>query len=166
MNTTPTEMPEPTGQEQAMLDALNSLVVPMENTEPKFKGMFYGESGAGKTVLAMELAHKLKGDGNIIYIDSVEGWVSLLNHPGLINGVSRMVYQGLSQLDTLIMAIVNGYAPYDKTTVIVYDELSVIAKLDLDRVLAVNAKKESGKDADVATWPDMNANTHLSLIHI
>lgn len=151
---------EPTGQEKALLDALNSLVVPMVNTSPKFKGMFYGESGAGKTVLAMELAHKLKGDGKIIYIDSVEGWVSLLNHPGLIDeSVMRMTYQGLSQLDTLIMAIVNGYAPYDDVTVIVHDELSVIAKLDLDRVLEVNAKKEAGKDPDTATWPDMNANT-------
>lgn len=143
-----------------LLEALNKSLVDLETASPTVNIMIYGESGVGKTVAAVEIAQKICPPGmKILYIDAVEGWVSLLNHPGLTNNVRRMVYQGISQLDAAEEAIRAEIAPFDNIGVIVTDELSTIAKFDLDKVLEGRTKKDPTKDPDVPTQPDFFANT-------
>lgn len=141
-----------------LMEALKQTLVPMGTVEPFFKGMIYGESGVGKTVAAVQLANAICPVGKrILYIDAVEGWVSLLNHPELKSRVDRMTYQGLSQLDVLGTALKGDFK--DTYGVIIIDELSTISTRDLDTVLKANAKKDPSKDPDVSSWPDMNATT-------
>lgn len=141
------------------LEALKSSMVEMDTVQPAAKLMFYGESGVGKTVAAMETAQAILPVGKkILYIDAVEGWVSLLNHPGLTDNTQRMEYKGISQLEYLADALpVDEF--FQQFGVIVVDEFSTIAKFDLDTVLKARAKSDPSKDADVPTQPDYLAAT-------
>ncbi len=67
-----------------------------------------------------------------------------------------MQYSGLSQLDTLASLFLKGELQYD---VIVLDEASTIAVLDLDTVVASRSAKDASKDPNVPTQPDFFANT-------
>jgi hypothetical protein len=146
--------------DQKLLDALVTSMQDMEVTSPNFKGMLYGESGVGKTVMAIQIAQAITPVGKtIIYVDSVEGWVSLLNHKGLTDRVIRMGYLGLSQIAAIVQAFDEQLEPFDKAGCIVLDEASTIARADLDNVVKARAKTTPGKDADVPVLPDMNVNT-------
>ena len=132
----------------------------METATPSFKGMFFGPSGVGKTVLAMQLAQKLKKPGkSIIYVDSLEGWVSLLNHPGTRDDVTRVSYEGVSQIEFLVSAIKNKVPPFDKVGVLVFDEYSSMMNSDLLRVLKTRSQADDKKEPDQATLPDYGINT-------
>lgn len=136
-------------------------VVPLSEARPNFKGMIYGESGVGKTVAALQLMQAIvPEDKEILYIDAVEGWVSLKNHPGLTDRVTRMQYQGLSQLNLVTDLVREGDEWAAKFGGIVIDEISVIAQLDLDNVVKAQTKNDPDRDPDLPIWPDMNINTH------
>lgn len=151
-------MAKPTAEE--LLAALEDSIEDLDTTKIKAKVMIYGESGVGKTVEAVTLAQTINPTGkSILYIDAVEGWVSLRNHKGLTNNVRRMVYRGVSQLDILASAIEARKAPFDKIGTVIFDELSTMSKKDLDIVLAGRAKNDPTKDPDVPTQPDFFANT-------
>lgn len=142
-----------------MLESLNKSLVDLDSTDSYAKVMIYGESGVGKTVAALQIAQAICPAGkSILYIDAVEGWVSLKNHPGLTDNVVRMEYQGLSQLDALVEALETEES-FKRFGVVVTDELSTFAKIDLDRVLETRSKKDPTKDPDVPTQPDFFANT-------
>jgi len=136
-----------------MFDALLETMVPMDDERPNAKILIYGDSGVGKTVLAASAGNK------VLWIDSTDGWVSLMNHPELRAKCHRMKYQGLSQIDTLCDAIDAGVEPFASFDTIVVDELSSIAVMDLDRVLESRSKKQADKDPNVPTQPDFFANT-------
>ena len=141
---------------EALLDSMQDL----ENATANAKIMLYGESGVGKTVASMEIAQAITPpDKRIVYIDAVEGWVSLLNHKGLTNRTTRMKYLGRSQIDEVVKALRNGDERFAKFGTIVLDEFSTMSKNDLDIVLAARAAKDRGKDPDVPTQPDFFANT-------
>lgn len=146
--------------DEKLLNALVESMQDMEVTSPNFKAMLYGESGVGKTVMALQIAQAITPtDKTIIYVDSVEGWVSLLNHKGLTDRVIRMAYKGLSQIAAIVQAFDEQLPPFDKAGCIVLDEASTIARADLDNVVKARAKTTPGKDADVPVLPDMNVNT-------
>lgn len=150
-------MPKPSADElmQALLESMQDLT----DATAHVKTMIYGESGVGKTVLAMEMAQAVTPNGKrILFMDATEGWVSLLNHPHLKARTARMKYQGLSQIDLLIKAM-QADTPFADIGTIVIDEVSTIALKDLDNVLNTRAAKDPSKDRDVATQPDMGANT-------
>lgn len=131
---------------QAFLDTL----VPLERETPYAKVLVYGDSGVGKTVLAATLGKR------ILLVDAVDGWVSLRNHPDLLSSITRVKYEGLSQLDTLVDMFMDGQLDFDT---IVLDEASAIATFDLDTVLKARAAKDISKDPNVPTQPDFFANT-------
>ena len=131
---------------QAFLDTL----VPLERETPYAKVLVYGDSGVGKTVLAATLGKR------ILLVDAVDGWVSLRNHPDLLSSITRVKYEGLSQLDTLVDMFMDGQLEFDT---IVLDEASAIATFDLDTVLKARSAKDISKDPNVPTQPDFFANT-------
>lgn len=144
-----------------MKQALMASVAPLEDATPHVKGMIYGESGVGKTVAALQVMQAIvPKDKKILYLDAVEGWVSLINHPGLKDRVIRMQYQGLSQINLIIDLINEGDEWAKQFGGIVIDEISVIAQLDLDNVVKAQTKDDPSRDPDLPIWPDMNINTH------
>ena len=124
------------------------------------KAIIYGDSGQGKTVSAMMLAQAITPPGKTIeFIDFLEGWVSILNHPGLTKRASRQQYEGISQIQVLAKAIKAGVEPFDKIGTVVVDEMSAMTKSDLDVVLKARAAKDASKDANVPTQPDFYSGT-------
>lgn len=139
-------------------EALLASAQDMTDVNPNLKGMLYGPSGGGKTVLTMQIAQEITPpDKLILYIDSMEHWVSLQNHPELKNRVRRLKYDGLSQIDAIREAIKDGYDFFANVATVVLDELDSMQIDDLDLVAANSKEKDHGPD-DV-TWPDFNKNT-------
>jgi hypothetical protein len=136
--------------DQKILDALLETITPLQETETYVKVLLYGEAGVGKTVLACNFGEK------VILVDSAEGWVSLINHPEVEKKVQRIQYQGLSQLDAICDAIIEGHLVCDT---LVLDEASGIAVLDLDTVLKARSDKDASKDPNIPTQPDFFSNT-------
>lgn len=146
--------------EAQIREALFASMAPVEETELWFQGLIYGESGVGKTVAAMEIAQAV-AKKEILYVDAVKGWVSLRNHPELMRNVTRMPYQGLSQIQAFVDAYTVGDERATRFDTMVVDEISVIAQLDLDNVhKAAVINEAKGVDPDTPQWPEMNANTH------
>ena len=136
--------------DQKILAALLDTITPLQETEAYAKVLIYGESGTGKTVLAAGFGE------NVILVDSANGWVSLRNHPEIMSKVRRIEYQGLSQLDALVNAIIEGELECDT---LVLDEASSMAMADLDTVLKSRAAKDPNKSPDIPTQPDFFQNT-------
>lgn len=151
-----------TAQEQAMFNALMEARKDMGSLIPFFKGCIYGDSGFGKTVIAMRLAQAINPPGKTIeYIDFLEGWVALLNHrdEGVLKNAHREQYEGISQIETLAKFIKMGVPPFDKIGTVILDEFSSMTKTDLDTVVKSRAAKDPSKDPNVPTQPDFYAGT-------
>ena len=139
---------------QALLNSAQD----MSDVHPFLKAMLYGPSGGGKTVLAVDIAQAITPpDKIILYLDSMEHWVSLQNHPELKKRVRRLKYQGLSQIEEIQSAIKDGFDFFADVGTIVLDELDSMQTEDLDLVAMSSQEKDHGPD-DV-TWPDFNKNT-------
>lgn len=131
-----------------------SAIIPADETTARFKGMFYGPSGAGKTVLAMAvMAALLPEDKKVIYVDTSEGYLVLKNnHPKLFEKIKFVLpFQSLEHLQTLALAIKGGHPDFADIGGIVFDEHTKMAKLDLLRT-------QEARDANalVPEWPDYN----------
>lgn len=146
--------------EEKILQGLLDSMEDMEHASPLAKIMIYGESGVGKTVAALQVAQAITSpDKRVLYLDAVEGWVSLLNHPELKKRVTRMVYKGRSQIDAIADYVGKEDSPLLQFETVILDELSTMSKNDLDIVLAQRSKADAGKDPDVPTQPDYLSNT-------
>lgn len=151
------------GADKAALEALMGKREQLSAKTPYFKGLIYGDSGAGKTVAAMKIAQAVTPPGKTIeFIDFLEGWVALLNHPGLTARANRQQYEGLSQLEYLAKFIKMGVEPFDKIGTVILDEWSSMTQTDLDVVLKSRAAKDASKDPNAPTQPDFYANTERS----
>ena len=54
-----------------------------QKIDKNFFGLIYGALGTGKTVLGAGIAQAIKGDGEILFLDSAQGAAALDNHPKL-----------------------------------------------------------------------------------
>jgi ribosomal protein S17 len=145
---------------------LNSMVDPLAEDSQNMTGIIYGDNGGGKTICAIKLAkgileaNRRSPDDYILFIDAVNAWRSLKNHPDLQGDVKRVRYEGKSQLDLLntVLEAVEAGANLPKIAairVIILDEMSSMTDHDGDIVLAAGAKADPNKDPDVLTQPDM-----------
>lgn len=152
------------------LAELDKLTNPMDELVPNFLGLIYGNSGTGKSVLALRLAQKITPPGKeIVFVDSNEGWVSVLNHPiALRNRVRRVEYAGYTQLQTVEEAIRVGAPGWDNVGCIVLDEFTTMVQNDLYQITMNRANTpegiRDGKDAYAPVWPDMRTSTHKANI--
>lgn len=143
-----------------LLDALEESLTDLNAEVASGKVLIYGPSGVGKTVLAFQLAQKITPpDQSILYVDAVEGWVSLLNHPELKARSKRVPYEGISQLNTIALAAKHKAGSFNNIGTIIYDEYSTMTKKDLAIVVETRAKQQTDKDPDVPAQPDYLANT-------
>lgn len=152
-------MPAPTQTPQQMLDALRASMDDMSGMSMRMKALLYGVSGVGKTVEAMELAQKCTPpDKRILYIDTGEGWVSLLNHPQLMRRTKRMVYTGLSQIEVLVNAIKAGLPDFNDFGTVVFDEFSTSAKQFLHVVLDATGVDNLTEAPEFKQWGILSRN--------
>jgi hypothetical protein len=125
------------------LAALEETFILADDRRLTFKGLFYGPSGVGKTVEAMEVAQIVTPvDKEILFIDTSDGWVSLKNHPGLSRRTRLMNYEGLSQYEAIVQALQEGAGSFAKVGTIVFDEISTTGKRDLNNVAKATALGE------------------------
>ena len=153
-----------------LVDELKRTETPLIEAIPSGKIIIYGGFGVGKTVAAFKIAHAiLPPDKWIYYLDTSDGWLSLLNHPELRERTTKNRFKGFSQIDTLTTAITEDIQGFGKYGVLILDEYSTMSDIVLDRV--VMHRDELGKqgklnqkgqrEGDVADWPDRNVHTRL-----
>lgn len=145
--------------DQKRLDALMGSMFDLNEARKKiyFKGLIYGDPGAGKTVLASTIGEKV-----LFVVADPDGWQSLLNHPklGLGKRIKPMQYMGLSQLEALADAFTDGGTEFDQYDTVILDTLSNIA--DLDRSIIIKEKMKKKGDAfdfEDQQWPIYNQTT-------
>lgn len=143
-----------------LLQELEDTLSDMDGLIANGKIMIYGPSGVGKTVLAFQLAQAITPpDKTIVYVDAVEGWVSLLNHPELKARTKRLPYDGVSQLETLALAAKFKQGSFANVGTVIFDEYSTMTKKDLATVVTSRAATQNDKDPDVPATPDYLSNT-------
>jgi len=113
---------------QSTIDALEASVIDPAVATPFFRVILYGDVGVGKTTWATT------GSGKTLLIDSSEGYITIKD----TSNMTILGYKGVSQLEAIAEALTEGVWQYDT---VVIDELSTIAKLDLETVVAAQAKK-------------------------
>lgn len=121
------------------LEAIRGRMSRMDTVErPKAaKLMVYGGPGSGKTFLTMGIAQQLKGDGDILFVDARDGWVSLEPYAWATEDV---IYSGeyfpASELAALANALEEdkrtGSGPLANVNVIQLDEYSTWYKTVLE----------------------------------
>ena len=119
---------------RSLKDIMGSMQSMSELTIPKdLFAMLYSEFGMGKTTTAMGLAQAIRGDGQILFLDSSDGWVSLEEYPALLDGATRIQIKDPRD----IMVIANGLATgaMKGFNTVVIDELSTIFDIMLEQYL-------------------------------
>jgi hypothetical protein len=150
-----------TSAEKKFLAKLEESLDDLTEKLSSFKGMIYGESGVGKTVLAMQIARYLIKPGQtVLYIDSSQGWVVIKNHPNLLPNTKRLVITNVDMLEDVARAIKDKMGSFASIGAVVVDEHSSYAEADLLALTESRAAIEKGKDPDAPSWPDMNASSN------
>jgi len=153
-----------TSNQRAFLTQLANAIEVLDEKHTSLKMMFYGDSGVGKTVAAMQMAQQVTPpDKSIVFIDSAEGWVSLDNHKKLkvrTNYIPWTKVANLEALEALALAITEGIHPWSTVGTIVLDESTSLANDDLDRVVFDRSRTTTGKDPDTPMQPDYNTTTN------
>jgi phage nucleotide-binding protein len=127
------------------LEALNASIIDPTKSSPHFRIICYGDVGVGKTTWATTDA------GSVLLIDSSEGYVTIKD----TSNITVMEYQGLSQIEAVAEALKEGLWTYDT---VVLDELSTIAKLDLQTVVDAQSKKGNIREDAVPEQRDYLAS--------
>ena len=145
------------------LARLEATMEPLSDSVPSFKAMIYGLSGVGKTVHSMMIAQEITpSDRWILYVDTAEGWVSLLNHEDMHikRRTERMKYINLNQLETVCFMVREGAGKFAQLGCIVFDESTSAADSELDSIVKYRAAQDRAKDPDMPTQPDYGAVTN------
>src|SRR4249920_3143407 len=145
-------------------DLISSLIGTMKDmSEEKVRllALFYGTMGTGKTTLAMHVAQRVCPPGKkIAYVDTHQGWAVLRRHEDIVNMSTRFQYKGFSQLKLMAELISEGHPRFKDFGVVVCDEASWMAYIDLDRITRSRAANDKDKDPDEPKYPDMLAGQH------
>jgi len=87
--------------------------------------MTYADPGTGKTVLTAKLAQRLRSDtGRILFLDSMEGFVTLEEHPELVKGMIRVRVDNPRDLVPIADGLQRNVAKLKSVEVVILDEYS------------------------------------------
>lgn len=133
-----------------------------EEVDRHAKVLLYGPSGAGKTTTALWLAQNLiSEDGQIAYLDSGEGWVSLEETPSLLENVHRLPYTEYGEMPALADAIRRKQKGFEHFEVVVIDEMDPIA----DDVLVTVVREKHGTPAS-AQLPEIDGKDYRPVLDL
>lgn len=143
-------------------------IKPLAKAKPPVMGLIYGPVGTMKTTNAMFMMRGVvPKDKKILYVDSSEGWTTLMNYPEfrqdiLDERILHMQYENIEQLQQLAQIIRgNAKPPFSDIGGIVFDEYTSMHDEDLNWIVdtrAAQAKKDGGfKDSFTPALPDYNA---------
>lgn len=151
---------------KAALERLSAVVSPVEDTTPRGRFMFYGGSGVGKTVLSVGLLKRIAPPGKrILTIHTAEGFESLKKHGDLVKDVIQVPFTTVSDLSVIAEAIYHNQPPFDNIGGVVFDELSTMVRIHIDRHHQARLAKTpelAAKDDGTPAWPDY----HKTLVDI
>jgi len=156
-----------------MPTSINSLLGRMtdlehQDVERTLHAMLYGPPGGGKTILSMGIAQGLLTEvGQILYIDSAEGWVSLDSFKSLKKGAHRIQYETSSDLFALAEACRRKTKGFEDFEVVVIDELSSIADDILDDVVRKKHSTPPGEatpEVEGVDYRPMGQTVHQAVV--
>lgn len=150
------------------LKALADTMSPLTEVARYQKDIIYGDPGVGKTVEAAKVADAISKKWLFLEADPA-GWDSLFNHRDEIDisKITRMEYDGVSQLELLAEALEEGSDLVSKFDTLLIDTASHISDLSLDTVLAATQdkrKKDPKKgefDFETDMWGVYRQNTQI-----
>ncbi len=107
----------------AILARMESSAVDAAEKKGRLKAVLYGDSGVGKTVLAVGTAQAITPpDKEIIFVDRTEGWASLKNHPSLLRRVRVIPFESIDQLSVLANAVFWKGGSFNNVGAIIFDD--------------------------------------------
>jgi hypothetical protein len=110
---------------------LKALVASVTNPEDRFyTGYLYGEFGMLKTSTALRCMQK-----KAVLLHADRGWNVIFNHPDefkINENVIPVTYEGLSQAQAIVEAVLGNQAPFDDVDLIVVDTISQIQENYID----------------------------------
>lgn len=111
--------------DQTVLEGLQKTLKPvrLSDEERLFRALFYGDPGAGKTTLAMEIVKILGGDTALVTTDSA--WTVILKESQeFLNTIHRLPFAGFSQINSFLDAREEGIEPFASCKNLVWDTVS------------------------------------------
>lgn len=128
-----------------------------------------GDQGTGKTTSTVKLIYNVVApDKRIIYMDSAQGWSTLMNDPqfqteDFDNRVKWMQYENMEQQLILAAAIRDKVPPFDTIGGVILDEYSSMVKKDRTWIVKARSqqkekKNEGFKDPFQPSQPDYLAS--------
>jgi hypothetical protein len=153
-----------TNLEKMFADAIK----PMRRQQAPAMGVIYGPWGTRKTTVAMKMALGIVPTGKtILYIDSANGWTTLMNYPEIMaaadrNEIMRMQFASIEQLQTFFRDVIMiDKPPFNQIGAVIFDEYTSMHDFDLNWIVKTRskqAKDEGGfKDSFTPALPDYNA---------
>lgn len=91
-------------------------------TEKEFTGLFYGGKGTRKSTTALGLAHRLRGDGEILFAASGNGFASIDRFPALKRHVRDLRMDDPREVYELGKALRKRQKGFEDFTVVVLDD--------------------------------------------
>lgn len=115
--------------------SLNDDLASADTKVSRIKGVIYGASGVGKSVLAAVLAKKLTNK-DIIFVDRTDGFLSLRNHDNwnLTDRIKVVTYESIEQLSVLAAMVQYKQGNYDNVGAIIFDDADLMLDSQLNLV--------------------------------
>lgn len=155
-------------QRLAELEAMGSSV---ERATGRFRGMFYGPIGSGKTTLSAGIASLINSRGSkTLFIDTSEGWESLKRFPALAATGKQIPFTTIDDLTVIAQGIAANQGFFEDIGTVVIDEASTIAQWTVDSLwdkryketMRTGSQQQKEKLEPNPQWPDY----HAALIQI
>jgi hypothetical protein len=111
---------------KAELDSLKQRsALSVWSDERLLRALFYGDFGAGKTTLASQIAYVLGSEtSNTALLTTDSNWTVIQNFPDVAKTIDRYDYEGLKQIQAMILAREQGIEPYCSYKTLIWDTAS------------------------------------------
>lgn len=118
-----------------------------------FRGLIYGDPGAGKTDLGIKIADAVSGGGKICLVYADSNWTTVLKYPEIAKKVHKYPFGGFSTIKTILAAREEGLSPYCDFSVIMWDTWSTSVDQVLRQLVDKRKYPKEQHDPEVEGWP-------------
>lgn len=139
-----------------LLDELNKLGEPASLYEQQFifRGLIYGDPGAGKTDLGIKIANALcPVDKKICLVYADSNWTTVKKYPNIAKKVHAYPFGGFSMIKTILAAREEGIEPYCDFSVLQWDTWSTSVDQVSRQLVDKRKYPKEQHDPEVEGWP-------------